>query len=47
MYNKFFYVKKKTTWKLDIARTGYENCTCEEEHFKNPLRGESANAQRL
>ena len=31
---------KKNTWKLDIARAGYQNCTCEEERFKNPLRGE-------
>ena len=25
---------------LDIARAGYQNNTCEEERFKNPLRGE-------
>ena len=25
---------------MDIARAGYQNSTCEEERFKNPLRGE-------
>ena len=34
----------KNTWKLDIARAGYENRTCEEECFKNPLRGECRDA---
>ena len=31
---------KKILESLAIARAGYQNSTCEEERFKNPLRGE-------
>ena len=41
MHNKFFLCEKNT-WKLDIARGGCQNSTCEEERFKNPVWGECA-----